>query len=265
MYVMWHWKSNLVVFALIAVMSLCLNVQSVLAEKTISFSRVVDLSHVIDTTIPVWPGDPPVEFETVADLQQDGYYLRKFSIGEHSATHMNAPNCFHEGGVGIDAYSPASLVVPAIVIDARKQTAENPDYALTKDDVLAWEQQHGQIPAGSVVIMYTGWQEKWNAPAEFFNQDESGGMHFPGFDGETTTFLLQERQIAGVGIDTHGVDPGQDETYATNVQVSAQQGIILECLTHLDQLPATGTTLVIGILRLREGSGTPVSVMAFIP
>ncbi len=250
-------------------MSLCVKVQTVAATdqtmKTITYSRVIDLSHVIDTNIPVWPGDPPVEFETVADMEKDGYYLRKFAMGEHSATHINAPNCFHEGGVGIDAYPPTSFIVPALVIDVRKHTTENPDYALTKDDVLAWEQQYGQIPAESVVIMYTGWQEKWNSPTEFFNQDASGGLHFPGFGGETTTFLLEERQIAGVGIDTHGVDPGQDKTYATNVQVSAQQGIILECLTHLDQLPAVGTTLVIGILRLHEGSGTPVSVMAFLP
>lgn len=226
---------------------------------------MIDLSHVIDTNIPVWPGDPPVEFETVADMQKDGYYLRKFTIGEHSATHMNAPNCFHEGGVDIVAYSPESLVVPAVVIDARKQAAGNPDYALSKEDILTWETQYGQIPAGSVVIMYTGWQEKWTSPSEFFNQDKSGGLHFPGFHGETTKFLLEERKIAGVGIDTHGVDPGQDETYATNVQVSAQQGIILECLAHLDQLPATGSTLVVGILRLQGGSGSPASVMAFIP
>jgi kynurenine formamidase len=152
-----------------------------------------------------------------------------------------------------------------VVIDARKQAAENPDYALSKEDIMTWETQYGQIPAGSVVIMYTGWQEKWTSPSEFFNQDESGGLHFPGFHGETTKFLLEERKIAGVGIDTHGVDPGQDETYATNVHVSAQQGIILECLAHVDQLPATGSTLVIGILRLQGGSGSPVSVMAFIP
>lgn len=259
---------DMILVVLLIVMYVCVIAQTSLAAsqaaRTITYSRMIDLSHVIDTNIPVWPGDPPVEFKTVADMQKDGYYLRKFSIGEHSATHMNAPNCFHEGGVDIAAYSPESLVVPAVVIDARKQAAGNADYALSKDDILTWETQYGQIPAGSVVIMYTGWQEKWTSPVEFFHQDGSGGLHFPGFHGETTNFLLEERKITGVGIDTHGVDPGQDESYATNVQVSAQQGIILECLANLDQLPATGTTLVIGILRLRGGSGSPVSVIAFI-
>jgi kynurenine formamidase len=234
-------------------------------QKTITYSKVVDLSHVIASDIPLWPGDPPVEFETVAQMDEDGFYLRRFSIGEHSATHMNAPNSFHADGAGIDAYSAESLVVPAVVLDIRDQAASNPDYALTRDDVLAWEQTNGRIPAGSVVILYTGWQDRWSDPQAFFNQDAEGGLHFPGFAGDTTRFLLDERSIAGVGIDTHGVDPGQDETFATNVQVLEQPGIVLENLTNLDQLPATGTTLVIGILRLKEGSGTPASVLAFIP
>lgn len=233
--------------------------------KTITYSDVVSLSHNIDETIPIWPGDPPVEFETVATFPEHGYYLRRFAIGEHSATHMNAPNSFHEGAQGIAAYEPGELVVPAIVIDVRDKTAANPDYALTIDRVKAWEAKHGQIPAGSLVILYTGWQSRWNDPEAFFNQDAEGGLHFPGFAGKTTQWLLEERRIAGVGIDTHGVDPGQDASYATNTQVLAQKGIVLENLTNLDALPPTGTTLVIGILRLKEGSGSPVSVKAFLP
>ena len=85
--------------------------------KTIKFSNIVDLSHLITPEIPLWPGDPRVEFKTVARLEKDGYYLRRFSIGEHSATHMNAPNSFHHQGAGIDAYAPQSLVQPAVVID----------------------------------------------------------------------------------------------------------------------------------------------------
>jgi kynurenine formamidase len=234
-------------------------------NKSIDYRSVVDLSHVIDTNIPLWPGDPPVVFENVADFATDGYYLRRFSIGEHSATHMNAANSFHENGTGIDAYKPESLVVPAVVIDIRAKAANNPDYALTKADVLAWEKKHGKIHSGSVVLLYTGWQEKWGDPTAFFNEDADGGLHFPGFDGATTRFLLDERRIAGTGIDTHGVDPGQDASYATNTQVTEVNGIVLECLTNLDQLPPTGTTLVLGILRLKNGSGTPLSVMAFIP
>jgi kynurenine formamidase len=235
------------------------------SQKTISYGHVVDLSHVIATNIPLWPGDPAVEFQTVASIDTDGYFLRKFTIGEHSATHMNAPASFMAGGATIDAYPQSSLVVPAVVIDVRCETEKNPDYQFSKQDLLKWESVHGQVPAGSLVLLYTGWQEKWNNPVAFFNQDASGGLHFPGFGSAVTKFLLQHRHIAGVGIDTHGADPGQDTTYATNNQVLANGGIVLECVNNLDKIPATGSTLVLGMLRLKGGSGTPLSITALAP
>lgn len=251
---------------LLALTLLCLApVALAQVERTITYSRVIDLSHVIDTTIPLWPGDPPVELEPVAEFDPDGYYLRRFSMGEHSATHMNAPNSFHEGGAGIDAYAPESLVVPVVVVDVRRQSGADADYEVSVDDIISWEAEHGAVPEGSVVIAFTGWQAKWNDPKAFFNEDADGGLHFPGFAGDATAFLLSERHVAGVGIDTHGVDPGQDESYATNTQVLAQNGIVLENLTNLDHLPATGATIAIGILRLADGSGSPASVLAFVP
>ncbi len=232
---------------------------------TITIRRVIHLSHVINLDIPQWPGDPPVEFETVAKLENNGYYLRRFSIGEHSATHMNAPNSFYSQGMSIEQYPAESLIAKAVVIDIRSQAAANSDYAIAVSDVLAWEQEYGQIPHGSLVLLFTGWQSKWSNQEAFFNQDASGGLHFPGFSSEATQFLLSQRQITGVGIDTHGVDPGQNTTFATNRLVLEQPRIVLENLTNLDQLPAIGTTLVIGILRLRGGSGSPVAVLALLP
>ncbi|KYC35584.1 cyclase [Scytonema hofmannii PCC 7110] len=232
--------------------------------RGIIYSRVVHLSHVIDRKIPLWEGDPPVEFETVAELDKDGYYLRRFSLGEHSATHMNAPSSFYRDGVGCDRYPAESLVVPAVVIEICEQAAGNSDYVLSVDDILAWEQQNGEIPWNCVVLLYTGWQEKWVDERAFFNRDVQGGMHFPGFGSDATRFLLEERQIAGVGIDTHGVDAGQETTFATNCLVLQEPRIVLENLTNLDQLPPKGTTLVIGVLRLKDGSGSPSAVMALI-
>jgi len=235
------------------------------SQNSITYTQVIHLSHVIDIDIPQWSGDPIVEFETVAELNNDGYYLRRFSLGEHSATHLNAPNSFHSSAVGIDQYPAQSLVVPAVVIDIRQATAVNPDYALTIADVLAWEEEHGEISPGCVVILNTGWQKKWLDKSAFLNHDSQGIAHFPGFGSDATQFLLDERQIAGVGIDTHGVDPGQDNSFAINRLVLEQPRIVLENLTNLDQLPPKGTTLAIAPLRLRGGSGSPVGVLAFVP
>jgi kynurenine formamidase len=222
------------------------------------------LSHIIDRNIPQWQGDPPVKFDTVAQLEKDGYYLRGFSLGEHGATHINAPKSFHTFGVGIDKYPAESLVVSAVVIDIRAQSAVNSDYVLTVADVLAWEEEYGEIPAGSVVILYTGWQEKWRDKNAFFNQDAQGSLHFPGFGSDATQFLLNERQIAGVGIDTHGVDSGQDTSFAINRLVLEKPRIVLENLTNLDQLPPRGAMLAIAPLLLQHGSGSPVGVLALI-
>ena len=145
----------------------------------VKHSQVVSLSHPISRRIPLWPGDPPVVFEDVASLDKDGYFLRRFSLGEHSATHMNAPNSFYAGGMGIDGYQPEDLVRPAVVIDVHGKTRSNPDYEISPQDIEAWERQHGLIEPGSVVLMYTGWQHLWNDPIAFFGQDAQGS-HFPG-------------------------------------------------------------------------------------
>lgn len=232
-------------------------------SQNITYSQVIHLSHIIHPDIPQWLGDPPVEFETVAKLNDDGYHLRRFSLGEHTATHINAPKSFYADGVGIDQYLADSLVVPAIVLNIQAQ-ATNPDYTLSVADVLTWEEQHGEIEPGCVVLLYTGWQNKWWDKTAFLNADASGDLHFPGFSKDATRFLLQ-RQIAGVGIDTHGVDSGQDTTFVTNRLVLEKPRIVLENLTNLDQLPIRGTTLVIGILRLQNGSGSPAGVIAFVP
>ncbi|MBW4518143.1 MAG: cyclase family protein [Scytolyngbya sp. HA4215-MV1] len=234
-------------------------------QQKISYRQIVDLSHPIHANIPRWGGDPDIVLEPVAQIDREGYFLRRFAMGEHSATHMNAPNSFFRDAPGIDAYPAASLVVSACVVNCCEASRHNLDYELTLADWHIWEQQCGRLSAGSLVLLYTGWQAKWHDPAAFLNLDDRGIAHFPGFGVEVTQFLLEQRAIAGVGTDTHGVDPGIDTHFSTNRLVLAQQGIVLECLNNLDRLPAIGTTLAIGRLPLQGGSGSPVSVLAFVP
>ncbi len=231
--------------------------------RTISYRRVVDLGHVIDPQIPLWPGDPPVIFETVARLDRDGYQLRRFSMGEHSATHINAPISFHKGTASVDRIPSGRLVAPAVVVDVHHVSDGDPDYALSIEDLCAWEGRYGRVPANTIVLLHTGWSRRWSDPTAFLNQDALGRFHFPAFGAATVGMLLDEREVAGVGIDTHGVD--EDDTYEVNRQVLARGGVVLENLTNLDHLPTTGTTLVMGILRLRHGTGSPAAVMAFVP
>ena len=234
-------------------------------SRTITFSRVVDLSRTVHPRIPVWPGDPPVEFEEAGQFEKDGFFLRRFSMGEHTATHMNAPASFHSGGDTVDVYTAERLVASAVVIDVREETRADSDYALTIGAVKAWENIHGPIPAGSVVLLHTGWQEKWDAPCRYLGLDQRGHMSFPGFGVEAACYLLSERGAAGLGIDTHGLEPGASEGFPVNSLALEQPRLALENLVNLDRLPPTGAIIVVGIIRLEGGSGSPVSVIALAP
>ncbi len=231
-------------------------------EKRIVYRRVVDLSHPIRPGIPLWPGDPPVEFDVVADTGSHGYFLRRFSMGEHSGTHLASPTTFYDGSTGPDQLPADSLVVPAIVIDVSGPATENPDYVLTPADVAQWERRHGPVPPSSLVLLFTAWQLYWDNPQEFINAGADGSMRTPGFGPDAARFLLELRNVAGLGIDTHGVDAGMDTALSVSRMALAHPALVLECLNNLNQLPPTGATVIVGRLPLVGGSGSPASVLA---
>ena len=234
-------------------------------RRTLSYSRVIHLSHIIGPDIPAWPGDPPVEMEKVADIANDGFFLRRISMGEHSATHMNAPAAFYEGGAGIESYDAGSLVAPTVVIHLAGIAGRNEWEGLTTADIAAWEADHGPVPAGSLALVDTGWGKRWNDPVAYINVDASGMPRFPGIDVEAARVLLEQREAAGLGTDSPGVDSHPEGSYSTNRMALAQRRIVLENLANLDQLPPTGATIFIGALRLRGGSGSPAAVLALVP
>ena len=233
--------------------------------RTISYSKVVDLSHVIHPGIPCWPGDPPVGIRAAAAVETEGYRLNSVTIGEHSGTHLNAPRSFFAEGRSVDAYPAQSLIVPAVVIDVSEKAASNPDYCFGTADLTAWEQRFGPVPRGSLVLLRTGWDRKWPDPRQFFGYDAQGCMHFPGFGLDAAITLMDRRGGAGLGTDAPGVDPAQDDAFTVNKLVLKQPRLVLENLNNLGELPELGSTLVIGILRLQGGTGSPASVVALVP
>jgi kynurenine formamidase len=232
---------------------------------SIDYSSIVDLSHPVDPYIPLWPGDPPVEFQTVTTLRERGYFLRRFSMGEHTGTHLSTPSAFYADGAGPDEFPDDSLVATAAVIDVSRSAVADPDYGLLASDVLQWERRNGIIPADALVVLHTGWWRRWGDPRRFINLDSSGVMHTPGFGLEAARVLLHERRVAGLATDALGIDPGADPGLSISRLVLSQPRLALECLNNLDQLPATGATIVVGRLKLVGGSGSPAAVLAFVP
>jgi kynurenine formamidase len=229
------------------------------------FGKVVFLSHVNTVGMPIFPGDPPFELETLFTVENDGFKLNKMTIGEHSGTHWGAPCHFNDGEPCADQMDAKDFFHPAAVVDARRQTAKDPDYALTVADLKRFERKHGRIPRNAVVVMWTGWQERWGDPGAFFNQDADGVMHFPGISVEATQWLIDHRKLGGLGIDTHGVDPGSDTSYATNTLLLQGHRIHIENMAGLDKMPPNSGWIVVGGVRNEGGSGSPATVFGLVP
>ncbi len=206
-----------------------------------------------------------MQFDGWTDIDPDGYYLRRFSMSEHAGTHISAPASFRPGHKTVDEYEVRDLIQPAVVIDIRRQCSRDRDYALTVEDLLEWESRHGEVPSGSLALLLTGWSERWSDPAAYFGGDGSGALRFPGFGPEAAALLVHERRVSGLGTDTAGVEPGVDTAFTVSTMALAGNLIVLQNLANLDSLPAKGAVLVIGLLKLEGGSGSPASVTAFVP
>src|SRR3989440_6701469 len=152
--------------------------------------RLVFLSHVNDpATTSGFPGDPEFTLTTAFTVPVDGFYLQYVQEGEHTGTHWGAPVHFHENGLAADELDANDLFLPAVKIDIRAKAAQNADYALTVADLKAWERDHGRIPDGAAVVLWTGWESRWGTDA-YANFDAEGVMHQPGFSIEAAQWLV---------------------------------------------------------------------------
>lgn len=221
--------------------------------------RIVDLTQPLSPDTAPWPGEPPLRFEEQANVPADGYYARRIDLHEHTGTHFDAPAHFVEGGATVDEIAAGRLVVPARVVDVSGQASEDPDYAVTADDIRAMERKHGDLAPGEALLALTGWDMHLADPARYV-----GDLRFPGF-GADAAELAVERGLAGIGIDTLSVDRGCDETYPVHLAVLGGGLWQLEGLVGLDLIPAVGAMLIVGVPPLVGASGFPARVLALVP
>jgi kynurenine formamidase len=221
-----------------------------------------DLTHPFTTSLPTYvPGAGPAR-RTVVTIEQNGYYAQEWRLVEHTGTHVDAPGHFTPGGrlapeLGID-----ELVTPAVVVDISTRAAEEPDTVVTIDDVRAHERRHGRIPDGAAVLMNSGWGTRFGDPEAYRGADAAGTLHFPGFGADTCEWLLERRRIGSLGVDTLSIDPGVSTTFDTHLLLTGADRYGLENLAHLDRIPPTGATIVVGLIPFEEGSGGPARVLA---
>ena len=238
----------------------------------LSTARVVDLTHAFDASTLYWPNAPGgFELTRLAFGPTPAgffYAANAYRAPEHGGTHLDAPIHFAEGKATVDQVPPASLVLPAVVIDVTAKAAAEADYRLTEADVRAWEQRHGRIPAGCAVILRTGWASRWPDRKRYFGDDTPGEtkhLHFPGFGAEAARLLVEGRSVALLGLDTPSLDHGPSPDFPVHRVAAAANVPGLENLASLDALPDTGAWLVAMPMMIAGGSGAPVRAMALLP
>jgi kynurenine formamidase len=240
--------------------------------------RVVDLTQPLgpETPViglpPIFAASPGVTITPLSryDTAGPAWYWNAITLGEHTGTHFDAPIHWITGkglpGNACDTIPAARFVGPACVIDVTAEVEANPDFLLTVAGLQDWEQAHGRIPKGAWVLLRTGWSRRTSAEA-FLNVG-ADGPHSPGFDAATSRLLAHERDILGVGVETIGTDAGQaggfDPPFPNHTIMHGAGKFGLASLCNLDQLPPTGAVVIAAPLKIVNGSGSPLRVLALV-
>ena len=241
--------------------------------------RIVDLTQPLgpDTPViglpPMFAPSPGVTLDVISkyDAKGPAWYWNTLRLGEHTGTHFDAPIHWVTGkdlpNNACDTIPVRRFVGPACVIDVTTDVAKDPDFLLTPARIEDWERAHGRIPPGAWVLLRTGWSRRTD-PASFVNVG-SDGPHSPGFDPRASKMLAEERDVLGVGVETIGTDAGQagrfEPPFPNHATMHGAGKFGLASLCNLDQLPPAGAIVIAAPLKIVDGSGSPLRVLAIAP
>jgi kynurenine formamidase len=183
-----------------------------------------DLTWTFSPSFPVFVDGEEATRSTHVTIEENGYYLQRWTFYEHTATHMDAPGHFTVGGRLSPEITLDELFVPAFVVDISDKVRRDHDADVTVDDLTRFERRHGRIPRRSAVLMYSGWETRAGSTDLYRGTDASGGYHFPGFDVEAVDWLIERRNITAIGVDTMSLDHGPSATFDVHVNCSAPIG-----------------------------------------
>ena len=232
----------------------------------------VDLTHSFSESTIYWPTDTQgFVHEKLAYGRTDGgwfYSSYRYSSAEHGGTHVDAPIHFAEGRQTCDAIPLSHLIGPAAVVDV--STRATPDYLVSVDDLTAWEAEHGRIEEGAILLVRTGWDKRYGDRAAYLGTERTGPqavpeLHFPGLAPQAAQWLVDNRRIGAFGLDTPSIDYGQSPDFRTHIILNGQNIPGFENVAGLDQLPATGAFVVALPMKIKDGSGGPLRIVAFVP
>ncbi len=225
--------------------------------------KVVDLGHPLKETDPSWSGEKVFGRTATGTFEEDGAAMGRFFSDEHFGTHLDAPAHFSATGWTVDEIPVERLVRPGVRIRIDEAVRNQEDYRLTVEDVLGFERSNGRIAEGSIVLVSTGWSERWPDPQRYLNERE-GVKHFPGISVAAASLLI-DRKVVGIGIDTPSLDYGPSAEFETHRTTMPRNVYHIENATNLGDLPAVGFKVVVAPLKIVGGSGAPTRIFALIP
>lgn len=258
---------------ILVTLSLALCAPAISAQvPDLSQMRLVDLTHPFDERTVYWPTSPSgFTLERLSFGQTPGgwfYASNSFCSPEHGGTHLDAPIHFFEGRQTVDSIPLERLIAPAAVIDVSARAARDPDLRLTREDVVAFEERHGRIQPGTIVLLRTGWSARWPDRRAYLGDDTPGDasrLTFPSYGEDAARLLVNDRGVAALGVDVASIDYGRSTDFMVH-RIAAERNVYgLENLTNLDALPATGATVIALPMKIGGGSGGPVRVIALVP
>jgi kynurenine formamidase len=233
----------------------------------------IDLTHEFSADSLYWPTAQRFQLEVESRAFTDrGYFYaaNRYRASEHGGTHVDAPIHFAEKGQTVDQIPIEQLIGAAVVIDVSTKAAENADYQVKVADFEAWEKEHGYIPSGVIVLLRTGFARFWPEAKSYLGTDQRGAeavpkLHFPGLHPDAARWLIANRPIKAIGLDTASIDYGQSTLFESHRILLGKNIPAFENVAALDQLPATGAIVLALPMKIREGSGGPLRIVAWVP
>ncbi len=232
---------------------------------------IVDLTHAFDADTIYWPTAGGFVLERVAHgLTDQGYFYaaNRFCAAEHGGTHLDAPIHFFEGRRTADAIPLEQLIGIGVRVDVSGKCAKHRDYRVNVEDLAAWERQHGRIPTGAIVLLQTGWAERWGDRAAYLGTSRTGPeavpeLHFPGLHTDAARWLVRERTVRAIGLDTPSIDYGQSTRFESHVILFEANVPAFENVASLQRLPAKEFVVAALPMKIRGGTGGPLRIVAW--
>jgi kynurenine formamidase len=234
--------------------------------------KIVDLTYAFDESTIYWPTADGFKLEVIyKGVTESGYYYsaNSFCSAEHGGTHLDAPIHFYENRMSADEIPLENLIGKAVVIDVSEQCLKDRDYLISVHDFKEWESENGKIPGKTIVLLKTGYGKYWPDRIKYMGTDERGAeavakLHFPGLHPDAAKWLIKEREIKAVGIESPSIDYGQSQYFKSHVILTEKNIPIFENVANLDKLPTKNFTVIAMPMKIKGGSGGPLRIIALV-